>query len=142
MNNFFTVLLEDGTSHHFRSELNAYKFLWETYLHNCPNEPEDMEIEAKEQLDTKTNECNSIVSNSDGQFEKKSKFLIGLNNLRNTLSSLELEDARIKSKDYTVYYDFVKPMSYQIFYIIGASIAKLALLGAFIIYLVKVEKKY
>lgn len=49
---------------------------------------------------------------------------------------------RIKNKDYTVYYDEVKPMSYQIFYIIGASIAGLALLGAFIIYLVKGKKTY
>ena len=51
MNNFFTVFLEDGTNYHFRSELNAYKFLWETYLRNCPNESEDMKTEAKEQLD-------------------------------------------------------------------------------------------
>ncbi len=48
-----------------------------------------------------------------------------------------MEDTLIKSKDYTVYYDLVKPMSYIIFYIIGA-----ALLGAFIIYLVKGKKTY
>ena len=36
----------------------------------------------------------------------------------------------------------VKPMSYQIYYIIGASIAGLAILGAFIIYLVKGKKTY
>lgn len=53
-----------------------------------------------------------------------------------------MENAAIKNKDYTVYYDEVKPMSYQIFYIIGASIAGLALLGAFIIYLVKGKKTY
>lgn len=45
-----------------------------------------------------------------------------------------------KNKDYTVYYDLVKPMSCQIFYIIGGSIAGLVVLGTFIIYLVK-EKK-
>lgn len=53
-----------------------------------------------------------------------------------------MENAAIKNKDYTVHYDEVKPMSYQIFYIIGASIAGLALLGAFIIYLVKGKKTY
>lgn len=40
------------------------------------------------------------------------------------------------------YYDLVKPMSYQIFYIIGDSIAGLAVLGTFIIYLVKDKKSY
>ena len=58
------------------------------------------------------------------------------------MNSLEMEDTVIKNKDYTVYYDKVKPMSYQIFYIIGASIAGLAILGAFIIYLVKGKKTY
>ena len=55
---------------------------------------------------------------------------------------LESEDSTIKNKDYTGYYQKVKPMSYQIFYIIGASIAGAALLGAFIIYLVKGKKTY
>ena len=58
------------------------------------------------------------------------------------MSSLEMEDTAIKNKDDIVYYDLVKPMTYQIFYIIGASIAGVALLGAFIIYLVKGEKTY
>ena len=58
------------------------------------------------------------------------------------MNNLESEDTAIKSKDYTVYYDLVKPMSYIIFYIIGASVAGLALLGAFIIYLVKGKKTY
>lgn len=58
------------------------------------------------------------------------------------MSSLEMEDSAIKNKGYTVYYDKVKSMSYQIFYIIGASIAGAALLGAFIIYLVKGKKTY
>ena len=62
--------------------------------------------------------------------------------MQSRLSSLEMEDTEIKNKDYTGYYDLVKPMSYQIFYIIGASIAGVALLGAFIIYLVKGKKTY
>ncbi len=53
-----------------------------------------------------------------------------------------MENKAIKSKDYTCYYQKVKPMSYQILYIIGASIAGAALLGAFIIYLVKGKKTY
>ena len=56
--------------------------------------------------------------------------------------NLESEDSAIKIKDYTAYYQKVNPMSYQIFYIIGASIAGAALLGASIIYLVKGKKSY
>ena len=51
-------------------------------------------------------------------------------------------NASIKSKDYTGYYQKVKPMTYQIFYIIGASVFVLGLIGAFIIYLVKGKKTY
>ena len=59
-----------------------------------------------------------------------------------TRGYLESEDELIKSKDYTGYYEEVKPMSYQIFYIIGASVFGVSLLGAFIIYLVKGKKSY
>ena len=75
-------------------------------------------------------------------FEKKSRCQREASELRSKMSSLEIEDTAIKNKDYTVYYEEVKPMSYQIFYIIGASIAGAALLGAFIIYLVKGKKSY
>ncbi len=64
------------------------------------------------------------------------------NDDRKQSAFLEMENKAIKSKDYTCYYQKVKPMSYQILYIIGASIAGAALLGAFIIYLVKGKKTY
>lgn len=62
--------------------------------------------------------------------------------MKSKLSNLEMENTSIKNKNYTSYYQEVKPMSYQIFYIIGASIVGAALLGAFIIYLVKGKKTY
>lgn len=63
-------------------------------------------------------------------------------NIKTQISELESEQFKLKNGDYTVYYQLVKPMSYQIFYIIGGSIAVLALLGSFIIYLVKGKKTY
>ena len=98
--------------------------------------------ELKAQHDAKRQECDSIQMTDDNWFEESSKCNDELYSLKANLSSLELEDSAIKAKDYTVYYDEVKPMSYYIFYIIGGSIAGLAILGAFIIYLVKGEKRY
>lgn len=96
----------------------------------------------KKQYDAKASECDSIVTGSDGWFEAKNKCLREQEELQSKLWDLESEDKLIKNKDYTGYYQKVKPMSYQIFYIIGASIAGLAMLGAFIIYLVKGKKTY
>lgn len=96
----------------------------------------------KEELEKKEQECDAMNMKDSDWFEKHSKCQREVSELRSRMSSLEMEDTAIKNKDYTVYYDKVKPMSYQIFYIIGASIAGAALLGAFIIYLVKGKKNY
>ena len=96
----------------------------------------------KEQLEKKEQECDAMNMSDSDWFEKHSKCQREASEMRSKMNSLEMEDAAIKNKDYTVYYDKVKPMSYQIFYIIGASIAGLAILGAFIIYLVKGKKTY
>ena len=87
----------------------------------------------KEQYEKKKQECDSMNMRDSDWFEKHSKCQSEANELQSKITSLEIEDRAIKNKDYTVYYDEVKPMSYQIFYIIGASIAGAALLGAFII---------
>jgi len=96
----------------------------------------------KEQLEKKEQECDAMNMSDSDWFEKHSKCQREASEMRSKINSLEMEDSAIKNKDYTVYYDKVKPMSYQIFYIIGASIAGLAILGAFIIYLVKGKKTY
>lgn len=105
------------------------------------------EIEAeyyplKDQLEKKQQECDSLNMDDPNWFTDVSKCQREVSEMQSRLSSLEMEDTEIKNKDYTGYYDLVKPMSYQIFYIIGASIAGVALLGAFIIYLVKGKKTY
>lgn len=96
----------------------------------------------KEQYEKKQQECDAMNMRDSDWFEKHSKCQRESSELNSKISSLEMEDTAIKNKDYTVYYDLVKPMSYQIFYIIGGSIAGLAILGAFIIYLVKGKKSY
>ena len=98
--------------------------------------------ELKAQHDAKADECSSIVTGSDGWLQRSSKCNREEQELQTRMWNLETENASIKSKDYNSYYQVVNPMSYQIFYIIGASIAGLALLGAFIIYLVKGKKTY
>lgn len=96
----------------------------------------------KEQYEKKQQECDAMNMRDSDWFEKHSKCQRESSELKSKLSSLEMEDTVIKSKDYSVYYNLVKPMSYQIFYIIGGSVAGLAILGAFIIYLVKGKKSY
>ena len=96
----------------------------------------------KKQYDAKANECDAIVTDSNGWFEATNKCSREKQELQSKLWNLESEDELIKSKDYTGYYEEVKPMSYQIFYIIGASVFGVSLLGAFIIYLVKGKKSY
>jgi predicted nucleic acid-binding Zn-ribbon protein len=98
--------------------------------------------ETKTQYDEKADECDSIVTGSDDWFSKKSKCNREEQELQDTLWDLEAEKTTINNKDYTVYYQLVEPMSYQIFYIIGASIAAVAALASFIIYLVKGKKSY
>lgn len=98
--------------------------------------------ELKTQYEAKADECDAIVTGSDGWFEKSNKCSREKQELQSQIWDLETEDKAIKNKDYTGYYQMVKPMSYQIFYIVGASVAGLAALGAFIIYLVKGKKTY
>lgn len=96
----------------------------------------------KEQYEKKQQECDSLNMQDPNWFADKNKCQREANDLKSKMTDLEMEDTAIKNKDYTVYYQEVKPMSYQIFYIIGASVAGVSLLGAFIIYLVKGKKSY
>ena len=92
--------------------------------------------------EVKSQECASMNMRDTNWFADHSKCQREATNIRTQISELESEQFKLKNDDYTVYYQLVKPMSYQIFYIIGGSIAVLALLGSFIIYLVKGKKTY
>lgn len=98
--------------------------------------------EIKAQYDARKQECDAVTFGSENWFENSSKCNDELFDLESQISDLEFESSAINLKDYTVYYDVVKPMSYYIFYIIGGSVAGVAALAAFIIYLVKGKKTY
>ena len=98
----------------------------------------------KNEYDSKANECDNIDNNmrASDWYTNSTRCKREKSEIKSKMNNLELEDAAIKNKDYTGYYQKVKPMSYQIFYIIGASIVGTSLLGAFIIYLVKGKRTY
>ena len=96
----------------------------------------------KTQYDAKQQECNSLNMSDPNWFADRTKCQREAQEINSQITSLETEQWQIEHYDNTVYYDLVKPMSYQIFYIIGGSIAGLGALGAFIIYLVKGKKSY
>lgn len=105
-------------------------------------EIEDEYYPLSEKHKKKQNECDSIEVGSNDWFAKKNQCDREVQEMQERLWALEAEVTAIQNKDYTGYYNEVKPMSYQIFYIVGASITGVALLGAFIIYLVKGKKTY
>lgn len=96
----------------------------------------------KEQAETKQQQCDSVNMSDPNWFADKTKCQREVQEINSQITELETEQWQIENYDNTVYYDLVKPMSYQIFYIIGGAIAGLGALGAFIIYLVKGKKSY
>lgn len=96
----------------------------------------------KEQAETKQQQCNSLNMTDPNWFADQTKCQREVQDINSQMTELENEQLQIENYDNTVYYDLVKPMSYQIFYIIGGAIAGLGALAAFIIYLVKGKKSY
>ena len=103
----------------------------------------EKELEPLEENKTaKDNECKSLDMTDVNWFVDYDSCQSEVRKIDSQISDLNSEQWDLEHADYTVYYNIVKPMSYQIFYIIGGSIAGLAILGAFIIYLVKGKKTY
>jgi len=96
----------------------------------------------KSQYEAKSQERDALWMSDPDWFAKNSKYMREIAEIQSQISDLELEQFQIEHYDNTVYYTKVEPMSYQIFYIIGASVFGLGLIGAFIIYLVKGKKSY
>lgn len=96
----------------------------------------------KEKFEAKKQECDAMDISDSNWFANHSKCQREASEIDSQISELETEQWKLENDDYTVYYSLVKPMSYQIFYIIGGSIAGLGSIVAFIIYLVKGKKTY
>lgn len=96
----------------------------------------------QDEYEAKKQECDSMNMRDSNWYADHTKCQREASSINSQITEIESEQWRLKNADYTVYYNLVKPMSYQIFYIIGGSIAGLAILGAFIIYLVKGKKSY
>ena len=62
------------------------------------------------QLETKTQECDAIITGSEGWFDKKNQCNREEMELRNKISKLETEQFQIQNDDYDVYYNLVKPL--------------------------------
>lgn len=94
------------------------------------------------QYETKSQECDSLNMRDPNWFADKNKCDREASGFYSQISELESEQFELENSDYSVTYQNVDPMSYQIFYIIGASFFGVLALGAFIIYLVKGKKTY
>ncbi len=96
----------------------------------------------EEELATKSKEQSSLVMTDPNYFQDYSSLMTEISSLRNEINTLGVEKTQLTNASYTVYYDLIDPMTYNIFYIIGGSILGAGILGAFIIYLVKGKKTY
>lgn len=96
----------------------------------------------KNQYETKRQECDNISMSDPNWFANNSKCQREAAEINSQINELETEQFKIEHYDNTVFYNKVKPISYQIFYIIAGSIFSVAALGSFIIYLVKGKKTY
>lgn len=96
----------------------------------------------EDNYEKKQQECDSLKMSDADWYEKRTKCNRESLAISSQINDLETEQWELENGNYTVFYDLVKPMSYNIFYIIGGSIFGLGALGAFIIYLVKGKKTY
>ena len=50
MNEFYSVVFDDGEEFFFRNRDHAHEFLWQTYLNNCGDESDEDRAKAKQEL--------------------------------------------------------------------------------------------
>lgn len=94
----------------------------------------------QEQYESKENEANSMNMRDPNWFEDHSKVKNEAMNIYSQIKTLETEKFQIENADYRVFYSLVKPITYNIFYYIGAGIFALLSLIA-LIYFLATRKK-
>ena len=94
----------------------------------------------KQQYEAKNQEAESLNMLSPDWFAKNSQLQREINNIYSQISALELEQFKIQNADYRVFYQLVEPITYNIFYFIGAGVFGVASLIALIYFLVTRKK--
>ena len=97
-------------------------------------------IPLQEQYETKQQERDSLNMRDSDWLEKVRKLDREASNINSQINALDQEKFTLVNKDYTVYYQLVEPISYNIFYYIGAGIFALMSLIA-LIYFLATRKK-
>ena len=101
-------------------------------------EPEIVSLQ--EQYEAKQQERDSLNMGDSDWLEKVRKLDREASNINSQINALESEYSTLVNKDYTVYYQLVKPITYNIFYYIGAGVFALLSLIALIYFLVTRKK--
>lgn len=98
-------------------------------------------VSLQEQYEAKQQEANSMNMRDSNWFSEQSRIQREASNIRSQINALETEKFQIGNADYTGYYDLVKPMTYLLFYYIGAGVLTAGALISLIYFLVTRRKK-
>ena len=96
--------------------------------------------ELKKKYNEKQEECSALDMSDPNWFSNSTSCQNQASDINSQIIDLETEQFKLKNDSYVVYYKLVEPMSYQIFYIIGACIFGVSAIASLIIYLVKRKK--
>ena len=95
----------------------------------------------KEQYEAKSEERENLNMRDSDWLAKVRKIDRELSEINSQINSLEQERDNLLNDDYVVYYQLVEPISYNIFYYIGAGVFAGMSLIALIYFLVTRRKK-
>lgn len=92
-------------------------------------------IPLQEQYDAKLQEKNSLNMSDSNWFARSVQLQDEASDIYSKIADLQSEKFQIEKADYTVYYSLVKPITYLIFYYIGAGVFVVITLIALIYFL-------
>ena len=97
-------------------------------------------IPLQQQYEAKQQEANSLNMMDPNWFSENSRLQREASNISYQISDLEMEKFGLENADYTGYYQLVEPITYLVFYYIGAGVFVLMSLIALIYFLVTRKK--
>ena len=108
---------------------------------NRLKEIEEEQNALNEQYENKKKEADSLNQRDSNWYANYSQLQREASNLHSQITNLSAEKLRIQNTDYTVYYQLVDPITYCIYYYIGAGIFVVMSLIALIYFLLTRKKK-